>query len=288
LFRTFGAPWLGVDRLASITVDEKKYPQMTRELRAAMYEEAAALFDAILHENRSLVEFVDCDYTYLNAPLAKLYGIESAAKGSQLTRVTLTDRNRGGVLTLPGVLAATSHATRTSPVKRGAWVLDQILGQAPPPPPMNVPQLEKQDTSENARLNLRQRTERHRADPACVSCHRTIDPIGFGLENFDGIGRWRDRDDTGNPIDASGNLPGGAKFSSPAELKRLIAEHRDDLCRALVAKVLSYALCRALTGYDEVVADDIAAAVAADGYRFQTIWVRVAMSYPFLNRRVSR
>ena len=288
LFRSFGAPWLGVDRLATLTVDEKKYPQMTKDLRTAMYDEAALLFDTILRENRSLIEFVDCDYTFLNGPLARLYGQEASVKGPQLVRVQLSDPNRGGVLTMPGVLAVTSHATRTSPVKRGAWVLDRILGQTPPPPPMNVPPLEKQDTVDNTKLNLRQRTERHRVDPACVSCHRTIDPIGFGLENFDGIGRWREQDDTGQVVDAVGALPNGQSFRGPQDLKRLIGARKDDLCRTLVGKILSFALCRSLTAYDEVIADDIAARVAADGYRFQTVWLAVATSYPFLNYRVTQ
>ncbi len=288
LFLGFGAPWLWLDRLDELPVDEKKFGFMTRELRKAMYDEGGMLFDAILHDDRSLVEFVDCDYTFMNASLAKLYGMDGAVKGPGFSRVHLGDANRGGVLSLPGVLAVTSLPTRTSPVKRGRWVLEQILGQNPPPPPMNVPALEKQDTEVNAGLNLRQRTERHRSDPACASCHKTLDPIGFGLENFDAVGRWRERDDTGVAVDAAGELPGSHAFRSPCELKRLIAGRADDLCHTLVNKILAYTLCRHLDGYDEVVADEIAAAVARDGYRFQTLWLKVATSYPVLNRRLSR
>jgi hypothetical protein len=288
LFASFGAPWLWLDRLDDLAVDEKRFPLMNKEMRKAMYEESAMLFDTIMREDRSLIEFVDCDYTFINGTLAKIYGMEGTVKGPQMRRVQLTDGNRGGVLTMPGVLAVTSLPTRTSPVKRGRWVLEQVLGQTPPAPPANVPALEKQDTPANASLSLRQRTERHREDPACNGCHRTLDPLGFGLENFDAIGRWRDRDDTGGAVDASGELPGRQAFQSPQDLKRIIAARKDELCHTLVSRFLAFTLCHHLEGYDEVVADEIAAAVAKDGYRFQTLLVQVATSYPFLNRRISR
>lgn len=287
LFNGFGAPWLELHHIDDLAVDEKKFPLLTKDMRATMYEEAAMLFDTILREDRSVVEFIDSDYTFINATLAKVYGMEDSVKGAQMTRVTLTDRNRGGVLTLPGVLAVTSLPNRTSPVKRGAWVLDRVLGQRPPTPPADVPALEQQDTNAIG-LNLRQRTERHRADPACMGCHQTIDPIGFGLENFDVVGRWRERDDTGSPVDAVGELPGKQRFSTPSDLKRILITRKDDVCRALVQRILAYTLCRSLSGYDEVIADEIADAVAKDGYKFQTVWVKIATSYPFLNRRISR
>jgi mono/diheme cytochrome c family protein len=286
LFDGFGAPWLGLDKLADQPFDEKKFPLMTREMRAAMYTEAAMLFDGILREDLSVITLLDCDYTYLNQQLARLYGLEAEVKGPQWRKVALSDPNRGGVLTMPGILAVTSLPNRTSPVKRGRWVLEQILGQNPPPPPMNVPPLEKQDTSENAVLNLRSRTERHRSDPACAGCHRVLDPIGFGLENFDPLGRWREKDDTGVAVDAVGELPGKVAFRTPKELKAIIAGHRDEVCHTLVAKLLAYTLCHHLESYDEVVADEISAAVAKDGYRFQTLLIRIATSYPFLNRHL--
>jgi hypothetical protein len=209
--------------------------------------------------------------------------MEAAAQGPRMVRVALTDPNRGGVMTLPGVLTVTSLPNRTSPVKRGRWVLEQILGQKPPPPPADVPALEKQDSPA---LNLRQRMEKHRQNPACFGCHQTIDPLGFGLENFDVLGRWRTKDDTGVAVDAKGVLPDGAVFASPAELKKIVAARKDELCRNLVKRVLGYVLCRAPQGYDEVVADEIAAQIAANGYRFHDIWIRVVTSYPFLNRRI--
>ncbi len=287
VFHGFGATWLGVDKIDEHVVSENKSAILTKELRQAMYEEPAMMFDLILRENRSLIELIDADYTFMNGPLAKIYGMEATVKGAKMVRVQLGDANRGGVLAMPGVLTVTSQASRTSPSQRGYWVLKQILGQAPPPPPMNVPALEQQNTAANSDLSQRQRMERHRTDPACVDCHRTLDPIGFGLENFDAIGRWRDKDDAGAHVDSSGELPGNLVFSSPKELKRVIANRKDDICRTMVEKALAYALCRGLDGYDDVVANEIADAVAKDGYRFQTLWCKIATSYPFLHRRIS-
>jgi hypothetical protein len=287
LFEGFGAAWLGLDRLVDLEVDEKKFPLMTKAMRRSMHEEAALLLDSILPGDASIVDSIDANYTFMNETLARVYGMESSAKGSRLVRVPLTDRNRGGILTLPGVLAVTSLPNRTSPVKRGRWVLEQVLGQTPPAPPADVPSLERQDAGAG-KLTLRQRMERHRSNPACFGCHQTIDPIGFGLENFDVVGRWRELDENGGPVDAKGELPGGATFSGPAELKRILIARRDEFCRTLVRRILAHTLCRSLSGYDEVVADDIADEVARDGYKFQTLWIKVATSYPFLNRRMSR
>ena len=158
---------------------------------------------------------------------------------------------------MPGILAATSFPNRTSPVKRGVWVLEQVLGEHVPPPPPNVPALEKQDQKTVANLTLRQRTELHRTNPVCANCHKILDPIGFGLENFDAIGRWRDQDENGEPIDAAGELPGGKRFASPKDLKAIIAGRSDDLSRNLMEKLLAYALCRQLEGYDEIVVDHL-------------------------------
>jgi hypothetical protein len=204
-----------------------------------------------------------------------------------MRRVSLTDPNRGGILGMPGVLAATSFPNRTSPVNRGVWVLEQVLGQHVPPAPPNVPALEKQGRDKVVNLTIRQRTELHRTNAVCANCHKVLDPIGFGLENFDAIGRWRDVDDSGGAIDATGELPGQKRFGSPAELKRIIAERRDDVSRNLTEKLMAYALCRQLEGYDEVVVDRITQAVVADGYRMQTLIAEVIASYPFMNRRVA-
>ena len=232
--------------------------------------------------------FVDGDYTYLNGTLAAIYGLEKTVTGPEMRKVRLSDGNRGGVLGMPGILAATSFPNRTSPVKRGVWVLEQVLGDHVPPPPPDVPALEKQDQTTVANLTLRQRTELHRTNPVCANCHKMLDPIGFGLENFDAIGRWRDRDSNGRPIDAAGELPGGKRFSSPKELKAIIAGRSDDFSRNLVEKLLAYALCRRLEGYDEIVVDNLMQEIAADGYRMQTLIKGVVTSYPFTHRRIGR
>lgn len=287
LFDGFGAQWLGLDKLATKTFDAAKFPQMTPALRAAMVDEARLFFDSILRENRSLKTFIDGDYSFLNETLASIYGLEKSVSGPAMRKVPLDNDNRGGILAMPGVLATTSFPNRTSPVNRGVWVLEQVLGEHVPPPPANVPSLEKQDPKKVAALTLRQRTELHRVDPTCASCHKVLDPIGFGLENFDAIGRWRDQDDAGGAIDATGELPGNLRWSSPKELKRIIAARTDDFCRTLAGKLLAYALCRQLEGYDEIVVDQLAAAVAKDDYRMQTLVIAVVTSYPFTHRRVN-
>lgn len=286
LFDGFGAQWLGLDKLAGKSFDAAKFPQMSQPMRSAMYDEARLLFDEIVRNNRSILSFVDCDFTFLNNTLAQLYGLDTEVAGPEMRQVALSNPNRGGVLGMPGVLATTSFPDRTSPVNRGVWVLEQILGEHVPPAPPNVPSLEKQDKKKIANLSLRQRTELHRTNAVCANCHKILDPIGFGLENFDAIGRWRDTDENGAAIDATGELPGRKAFSSPNELKKIIAGRVDDLSRNLAEKLLAYALCRQLEGYDEVVLDGLTEVIAKDGYRMQTLITQIVTSYPFRHRRV--
>ncbi|MFN0078690.1 MAG: DUF1592 domain-containing protein [Prosthecobacter sp.] len=286
LFDGFGAQWLGLGEMKSKTFDTAKFPQMTDAMRSAMYDEARLFFDSIVRENRSVVSFVESDYTFLNGTLATLYGLEKSVTGPAMRKVKLTDANRGGILGMPGILATTSFPNRTSAVKRGVWVLEQVLGEHVPPAPPNVPTLEKQNQKKVANLTLRQRTELHRTNAVCNNCHKILDPIGFGLENFDAIGRWRDQDDTGGKIDAAGELPGGKRFSSPKELKTIIAARKDDLARNLTEKLLAYALCRKLEGYDEIVVDRLMETIAKDGYRMQTLIAEIITSYPFTQYRI--
>ena len=288
LFDGFGAQWLGVGGLKRQVFDSAMFPQMTAQMRTAMYDEARLFFESIVRENKSIVRFVDGDYTYLNGTLAPIYGLEKAVTGPEMQRVNLSDGNRGGILGMPGVLAATSFPNRTSAVKRGVWVLEQVLGDHVPAAPPNVPALDQQDQAAVKNMTLRERTELHRTNPVCANCHQVLDPIGFGLENFDAIGRWRDRDSNGKPIDATGELPGGERFSSPKDLKAIIAGRTDALSRNLVEKLLAYALGRRLEGYDEIVADNLVQEVAEDGYRMQTLIKSVVTSYPFMNRRIGR
>jgi hypothetical protein len=286
LFDGFGAQWLGMQSLKDKTFDTDKFPQMTTEMRSAMYDEVRLLFESIVRENRSVVSFVDCDYTYLNNTLASIYGMEGSVTGPEMRRVQLTDANRGGILGMPGILATTSFPNRTSPVKRGVWVLEQVLGEHVPSAPPNVPELDKQDQKKVANLTLRQRTELHRTNAVCANCHKLLDPIGFGLENFDAIGRWRDQDDTGGNIDAAGELPGGKNFSTPKELKAIIAARSSDLSRNIVQKLLAYALCRQLEGYDEIVVDQLLQNLSAEDYRMQSLITEVVTSYPFTHCRI--
>jgi len=288
LFDGFGAQWLRVNDLGRQVFDPKLFPQMTPALRESMLDEARLFFEDIVRKNHRAIRLVDSDYTFLNQPLAELYGLGSSVKGPRMRRVKLENPNRGGILGMSATLAATSFPTRTSPVRRGVWVLEQILGEHVPPPPPDIPALDTQESKGAQGLTLRQRTELHTKNPVCANCHRTLDPIGFGLENFDAIGRWRDRNEAGIAIDSAGKLPAGSAFSNPAELKRLLAARESDLARNLTERFMAYALGRPLEGYDEVIIDQLMARIAADGYQVRTILTEVITSYLFTHRRVEK
>jgi len=206
--------------------------------------------------------------------------------GPEMRKVQLSDKNRGGVLGMPAVLAATSFPDRTSPVKRGVWVLEQLLGDHVPAAPPDVPALEEQDQKMTAKLTLRERTLLHQTNSVCANCHKLLDPIGFSLENFDAIGQWRLQDDNGEPIDSSGKLPDGQLVSSPGDLKQLVAGRADEISRNLVERLLAYALGRSLEGYDEIVVDNLMRDLAADDYRMRSLVTAVVTSYPFTHRRI--
>ncbi len=286
LFDGFGAQWLSVGGLKRQVFDPALFPQMTAAMRQAMYDEVRLFFESIVREDKSVIRFVDSEYTYLNETLAAIYGLQKTVKGPQMRLVRLSDGNRGGVLGMPGVLAATSFPNRTSPVKRGVWVLEQVLGDHVPAAPPDVPALDKQDQAAVANLTVRQRTELHRTNPVCANCHQILDPIGFGLEKFDAIGRWRERDSNGQPIDAAGELPGGQRFTGPRDLKTILAARTGNIGRNLLERLLAYALGRKLAGYDEIVVDDLMDEIAANGYRMRSLIYGVITSYPFTHRRV--
>ena len=286
LFDGFGAQWLGINKLAGQVFDPKKFPQMTPTLRTAMIDEARLFFSSIVSENKSVVQFVNSDYTFLNEPLAKVYGLGQSVRGTKMRRVKLTNPNRGGILGMPATLATTSFPNRTSPVNRGVWVLEQILGERVPPPPADIPELEEQEHKDVKGLTVRQRTELHQSEATCRNCHKILDPIGFGLENFDSIGRWRDTNNEGLAIDSKGQLPDGKKFSTPAELKRLLAKREADLARNLTERLMAYALGRQLGGYDDVVIDQLMVKIAKDNYRVRAIIAEVITSYLFTHRRI--
>ena len=282
----FAGQWLQLRRLGGVTPDKGLFPGFDEPLREAMRKETEHYFASILRENRSIFELLDSDYTFVNGPLAKHYGIEGV-EGDEFRRVALADRRRGGILTQASVLTLTSNPNRTSPVKRGQWILQQLLGTPPPPPPPDVAKLdESPKAAENA--SLRERMEIHRANPQCASCHQQMDAMGFALENFDAVGRWRTTDGP-FPIEPAGELVGGRKFSNVAELKQLLgsAENKK-FARTLIANTLTYGLGRGLEAYDSCTVEDIRGRLAADGYRIRNIIFGIVESQAFQYRGVIR
>ena len=275
----FAGQWLHVRDLYTVAnPDPGKFPEFTPALRDAMYEEPIRFFESLVREDRSLLSLLDADYTFVNETLAKHYGIDGV-QGESFRRVSLPDRRRGGVLTMAGVLTLTSYPQRTSPVLRGKWVLSELLGTPPPPPPPLVATLSANDAPEGG-LSFRQRLEKHRSKPECASCHARMDPIGFGLENFDPIGRWRTQI-AGQSVDASGTLVGGTAFTGPAALKAQLAGRKDDFVRNATGKLLAYAIGRGIEPADAPALRGIAAAGARDHYRLQSLIIGVVQSLPF-------
>lgn len=288
LFDTFGAQWLSVGGLHDQTFDPDLFPEMTPAVRNAMLEEVRWFFQSIVSENQSIFRFVDSDYTFIRNEIADWYGIEKSNEASTVRRVKITDPNRGGILGMPAVLASTSFPTRTSPVKRGVWFLEQVLGEHVPPPPPDVPDLAASVIGDPRKLSLRERTELHQSDSACANCHKILDPIGFGFENFDAIGRWKNVDTDGQPIDSQGSLPSGRQFASPAELKELLIERKGDVARNVTARFMAFSLGRPLESYDERVLDEIMIRLEPDDYPMGTMIGEVITSYLFTHRRISR
>lgn len=281
LAANFAGQWLETRNLDSVNPDPELFPEWGSEVREAMKTETALFFDAVLRENLPLTTFIDADFTFLNNRLAKHYGIEDV-KGPEFRRFELTTPQRGGVLSHASVLTVTSYPTRTSPVIRGKFVLESILGAPPPAPPANVPALEASGASEG--LSVRKQLEAHRADPACASCHQRMDTLGFGLENYDAIGRWRAAENE-VPVDASGTLPSGESFESPAELRRILVGDKKAFARTVTEKLLIYALGRGLEPFDRRTITETVNEVVADEYRFQTLIHAIVESMPFQMRR---
>ena len=283
LVENFAGQWLELRKVARIKPDEILFPEFDSELRFAMRRETELFFADILKRNRSALELLDADYTFLNERLAAHYGL-AGVRGPQFRRVGLTDARRGGLLGQASVLAVTSYPNRTSVVIRGKWILENLFGMPPPPPPPDIPELEEA-APEGEHLTLRELMTLHSQSPTCASCHVRMDPIGFALENFDAIGRWRDKDGE-VPIDASGELPGGIQFSGPEELKQtLTTVLKDAFARTVVEKLLTYALGRGLEYYDRPVVRALAREGEASSYRFADLIVEVTKSMPFLMRR---
>lgn len=277
----FAGQWLETRNLDAVKPDPKKFPEWGPELRDAMKEETRLFFAYVLRENRPISDFLSAKYTFLNQRLAKHYGIEGV-EGGDFRRVELTTDQRGGILSHAGVLTVSSYPNRTSVVIRGKYVLTNILGTPPPPPPPDVPALDEAGLGVNA--SLREQMERHRADPICASCHSKMDPLGFGLENYDAIGKWRTMD--GNfAVDSSGVLPNGKTFATPAQMRQALNSQLPEFSRALIERMLTYALGRGVKSFDAPAIDRMEAAVASDGYRFQTVIREIVHSLPFTARR---
>ncbi|MFN3325467.1 MAG: DUF1592 domain-containing protein [Bryobacteraceae bacterium] len=281
LVENFAGQWLHLRNLDYVKPDPERFPTFDPELREAMMKETQLFFKALLDEDRSVLDFLDADFTYLNERLAKHYGIPGV-QGRHFRRVQLTGEQRGGVLTQASVLTVSSYPTRTSPVMRGKWVLENILGTPPPPPPDDVPTLNEEEVGLTG--TLRQQMEQHRANAVCASCHARMDAIGFGLENYDAIGAWRTMDGK-FPVDASGVMPNGKEFSSPKELKDILMSEREDFVQCITERMLTYALGRGLERYDRPTIRAIAKNLANHEYRFSRLVLEIVNSMPFQMRR---
>ncbi|MFC5049545.1 DUF1592 domain-containing protein [Rubritalea spongiae] len=279
----FGGQWFGWELLRSTAnPDVEKFPEFTFQLRVLLYQESMMFFNELIKENGSAYQFLDSNYAYLNETLAKFYKIPGVS-GNELRRVELSDKNRGGVLGMGSVLTATSLSLRTSPSIRGAFVLKDMLGVNLPDAPMNIPQL-PEDDREVVGSTFREVLDQHRNDPNCKNCHAEIDPIGFGLESFDPIGRFRTHNN-GEPVDIGGTLPDGTEFTTPSDLKNILIERKEQFARNMIEKMLSYALGRDLTPFDRPVVKKITEKVIADDAKIHTAFIEIVKSYPFRNRR---
>ncbi len=284
LTENFAGQWLQLRNVELVSPDRKRFRDFDSALARDMRRETELVFERIVREDRSVMEFLTADYSYVNERLAGYYGIPEV-KGGDFKLVSLRGTPRGGILTHASILTLTSNPTRTSPVKRGKWVLENILGTPPPEPPPNVPALEERRRGDGGGDTLRQRLEKHREDPNCAACHALMDPIGFAFENFDATGRWRDKDgDAG--IDSAGELVSGEKFKDSAELRTILAsEKKGDFVRCLSERMLTYALGRGLEFYDKCATKEIVRRVEENDYRFSALVRAVVDSVPFQYRR---
>ncbi|MFT3684619.1 MAG: DUF1592 domain-containing protein [Phycisphaerales bacterium] len=283
---SFAGQWLELRGLEAVAIDRAKFPGYDDALRTAMVGETTLFFGDVLRRDRSVLEFLDSRETYLNAALAELYGVQGVS-GTELRRVTLPEGSaRGGVVTMGAVLTLTSNTTRTSPVKRGKFVLDELLNAAPPPPPPDVPPLD-QATASNPNATVRERLAAHVGNPTCAACHTRLDPIGLSLEHFDAIGRWRDTEN-GKPVDATGTLPGGVKLDGAIDLKKALLARSDEFVEALSAKMLTYALGRGAEPFDRPAVRRIAQRTRAQGDRLSAMVESVVLSESFRTCRARR
>ena len=283
LVTNFASQWLYLRNLEAIVPDARLFPDYDDNLRQSLRRETELFFDSIMREDRNVTDLLSANYTFLNERLAKHYGLPNIY-GSYFRRVTFDSNNpRGGLLGQGSILTVTSYADRTSPVKRGQWVLTNILGSPPPPPPPNVPAL-KENGSVGKVMTIRERMAQHRANPPCAGCHSLMDPVGFSLENYDGVGRWRGSEED-IPIDASGNLPDGHQFAGVAGLRNALLSRPELFVTTLTEKLLTYGLGRGLESYDAATVRKIVGEARSDNYRFSSLIVGIVNSAPFQMRR---
>jgi mono/diheme cytochrome c family protein len=282
LVKNFAAQWLFLRNLQSFVADQQEFPNFDENLRQSFRRETELFFQSIIREDRSVIDLIDANYTFVNERLARHYGIPNIY-GTRFRRVTLADENRRGLLGQGSVLTVTSYPNRTSPVLRGKWILDNLLGTPPPAPPPNVPDLK--DAHEGGKvLSVRERMEEHRANSACATCHRVMDPLGFSLENFDATGQWRTKEEAG-PVDASGRLADGTEVNGPVALRQALLKHPETFARTMTEKLLTYSLGRGLEYYDMPVVRAIARDAAASNYRFSSLVMGIVKSTPFRMKR---
>jgi len=278
----FAVQWLDLERLGSeVKPDPEKFPEFDAELQKSMLQEVMAQFNYVFLWDHPLLELIDCDYTFINERLANLYGIPDVT-GDQMQKVSLTDKNRGGVIGMAAIHALTSYPLRTSPVLRGRWVLEALIGEKVKPPPPDVPAFaEAEKKAQN--LSSREQLQIHRTKAECASCHDKMDPLGFGMENFDALGRWRDLD-RGLPIDSKGTLPSGETFTGPEGLKTILMARKDEVMKHLVRKMTGYAYGRELNKFDDCVVNKAIEALQANNYRPSVLVEQIALSFPFRHR----
>ncbi len=278
----FAGQWLRFDQVFNtVDPDRRKFPDFNGDLRQAMYDEIFAFCDHLLRHNGRVLDFLDSDYSFLNEPLAKVYEVPGV-QGKEMRQVKFPNSRRGGLTSMAAILATTAYPQRTSPVLRGKWVLEQLLGTPPPPPPANVGQLPEDDRALK-QTTLRKSLEAHRNKPACAGCHTRLDPPGSALENFDPIGKWRDTEN-GKPLDATGVMPGGKSFATPAEFRRLLMEEKSLLLRTLCTRLLGYATGRTVELYDQPTLLRLEKTLRDNDYHCEPLIIAVVKSLPFRSR----
>jgi hypothetical protein len=283
LVDNFAAQWLSLRTLRAMSPDPNAFPDFDDNLREALRQETELLVESMLREDRSILQLLTANYTFLNERLARHYGIPDVF-GSHFRRVTLSDKERYGLLGQGSVLAVTSYSNRTAPTIRGKWVLENLLGAPPPPPPPDVPSLKENEGRDGKPLTMRQRMEQHRANAVCASCHSRMDPLGFALENFDALGRWRTAE-AGAPIDAHGALPDGTQFEGPSELRKILLDRKEQFAKNVAEKLLTYSLGRGLEYYDQPSVRKIMGEAASNNYRWSALVTGIVKSMPFQMRR---